>query len=529
LNALAEGSGIFGRLRYTLGLLVFYAVLYVVACVPIFAVADLPLNDALNHAARVYILNHLADEPVLQKYYTVHWDLFSFQSTDLLLPLLARWFGLQAAMHLFAAAAFALLIAGTVAVHRVLFGRVGLWPAAAFLFLYNFPMISGQISFLFSTGLSLLLFAAWLATEGWPRAIRIAVFAGASFGLMLCHFFAFCAYGLLVMCLALARAGQAATWGQRVQGLAEAGLPFLPAAGCFLLSFGQTIHGPTSYGKLVEKTVALLVGTINYGHWPDFLLTFAIIAAVWWLNRRKPIAIAADMRLPLLVLVGAAIAMPSLLRGVFASDLRLPCLLYFLVVAASEIRLEGRRFAVAFAAGIFALLLLRVGTTIVLWSQFEAGYREFRAADQTLERGSRVVVTPAPSWNISCFAVIDRQVFLPVLATTATPLAFTGEAKDLYSDTLARDRLVHWRATSPAFAAADPETVRQVEQLGQRISKEDGFSSTIDWSDWPERFDYLIDFNSDNPANPVPALLTEVRRGSYFAIYRIHPPVPSQP
>ena len=503
-----------------------YALLFCVACFPVFFFADLPLGDSLNHAARTYILNNLPTDPLLQKYYAVHWDLFSFQSTDLLLPPLARWFGLQAAMQLFVAIAFALLIAGTAAVHRVLFGRVGLWPAAAFLFLYNFPLLSGQISFLFSTGLCLLLFAAWVATERWPRAIRLPVFAGASFGLMLCHFFAFSAYGLLVVCFAFVRARRASTWGEKLRRLAEAGLPLVPSAICFLLFFGPTIYGPTSYGRMLDKTVALLAGTANYGDWPDFLLTLVIIISLWWLNRRKRIAFAIDMRLPVFVLLLTAIAMPSLLRGVFAADLRLPCLLYFLLVAASEVRLEGRRHAIAFATGVLALLLLRVGTTTILWSDIEAGYREFRAADQKLERGSRVAVTPTPHWFISCFAVIDRQVFLPVIYTAATPLALTPEAQLLYSDTLARSRTVRWHPDSSNFASVDPETVRQVEQVGQRISNDDSFSSTIDWSDWPERFDYIIDFHLGHPENPVPALLTEVVRGSYFAIYRIHPPLP---
>jgi hypothetical protein len=501
-----------------------YAGLFVVACVPIFSFASLPLGDVLNHAARVYILNNLSNDLTLQKFYTVHWDLFSFQSTDLLLPPLARWVGLETAVRLFTATTFALLIAGTVAVHRVLFGRVGLWPAGAFLFLYSFPLISGQISFLFSTGLSLLLFAAWIATERWPWVIRIPLFAGASFALLLCHFFALAAYGLLIMVFTLARARRAPTRRQRLRALVEAGLPFLPPGICFLMSFGQTVDGPTAYGGIPNKLLALLAGTANYGYWPDFLITFVIIVALWWLIRRKGIVVATGMCLPVFALLLAAIAMPNLLRGVFAADVRLPCLLYFLLVAVTEVRLEGRRYTVAFAAGVLSLLLLRVGTTLSLWSDLDAGYREFRAADQELDRGSRIVVTPAPYWNISCFAVIDRQVFLPLLATTATPLAFTGAARDLYSDTLARTRIARWHPASPVFASVDPETVRQVEQVAQRITEADGFFSTIDWSDWPERFDYLIDFHQGFPGNPVPALLTEVSRGSYFTIYRIHPP-----
>jgi hypothetical protein len=517
-------------------LVAFYAVLFVVACIPIFCFSVLPLGDTVNHATRAYILNNLAAEPDLQKYYAIHWDLFSFQSTDLLLPPLARWLGLDIAARLFVVVTFALLIAGTTAVHRMLFGWVGVWPAAVFLFLYNFALVSGQISYLFSTGCSLLLFAAWIATERWPRAIRLPLFAAASFGLMLCHFFAFAAYGLLVMGFALGQALRARTLGEKLRLLLEAGMPFIPSAIGFLLSFGNTISGPTSWGEILNKTIALLIGTLNYGYWPDHVLALAVIIPLFWLNRRRRVSLAPAMRIPVLVLVLTAIAMPSMLFGVFAADFRLPCLLYFLLVAASEVRLEGRRQVAGFATGVFALLVLRVATTTVLWSHFDADYRAFRAADSVLDRGSRVAVIPAgedfrtdplpqhPYWFITCLAVIDRQVLMPNIYTAATPLQLTQAGKDLYSDTLARSRTVHWQPLGPAFAKVDPETVRQADVVGQRISKDDIFTSTIDWSDWPERFDYLIDLHMGRSANPVPALLTEITRGSYFTIYRIHPP-----
>lgn len=518
------------------GLSAYYAVLFVVSCIPIFSVADLPLGDVPNHMARIYILNNLAADPFLQKYYAVHWDFLSFQSTDLLLPPLARWFGLGAAVQIFVATTFALLIAGTAAVHRALFGRIGLWPAAAFLFLYNIPLIFGQISFLFSTGLSLLLFAAWIATERWPWVLRIPVFTAASFGLMLCHFFAFSAYGLLIMSFVLVRARHAPTWGEKLGRLAKAGLPFVPSAICFLLSFGQAVNGPTSYGKLLDKSIGVLIGTLNYGLWPDIVLSLAVIAVIWWINRRRQIVLAPDLRFATFVLLLTAIAMPSVLQGVFAADLRLPCLIYFLLVAASEVRLEGRWHMVAFMTGIFALLLLRVVTTIEIWSHVEADYREFRIADRQLERGSRAIMITVdddgraykqpqtPYWFVGAFAVIDRQIYLPEIFTAATPLELTPAAKDSYSGTLARNRTVHWHPASPAFVEVDPATVRQVERVGQYISDRDFHTSTIDWSDWPERFDYIIDFDMGRPRNPVPVLLTEVQRGSYFTIYRIHPP-----
>jgi len=132
LGALGEGRDTTSEPGVPKPLVLFacYALLFGIACFPIFFFADLPLGDSLNHAARIRP-QQSPDRSGSAEYYAVHWDLFSFQSTDLLLPPLARWFGLQAAMQLFVATAFALLIAGTVAVHRVLFGRVGLWPTAA--------------------------------------------------------------------------------------------------------------------------------------------------------------------------------------------------------------------------------------------------------------------------------------------------------------------------------------------------------------------------------------------------------------
>src|SRR4051812_6937464 len=76
-----------------------YLILFGLALVPVFSFDVLPLGDMPNHLARAYILDNLDSDPLLQKFYAVHWELFSFQSTDLLLPLLARGFGLETGAH----------------------------------------------------------------------------------------------------------------------------------------------------------------------------------------------------------------------------------------------------------------------------------------------------------------------------------------------------------------------------------------------------------------------------------------------
>jgi hypothetical protein len=329
----------------------------------------------------------------------------------------------------------------------------------------------------------------------------------------------------------------AARWwrDRRWRDLVEAGLPFVPPAIVFLMSFGTSIHGRTFYGDLFAKAVSVLAATVTYGRWPDVVVTVAVIGAVWILHRQRRFSFAAEMRWPVLALVVAAIAMPRMLQGVLGADLRIPCLLAFLLVAASDVAFRTRRQILAFAAGVTVLLLFRVATLTDQWRVFDADYREFRAAAASIDRGSRVVVIPVdlderadrprlPYWYLASLAVIDRSVFLPHLYTIATPLRFTdGRAADLVGPALAARRSA-WQPGMKEFAAADAETIGAVGTVIQRMAPWDMVTNPIDWSDWPEQYDTLIDLDFGKKENPVPALLTEVRRGAIFTIYRIHPP-----
>ena len=509
----------------------FYGALLVLALVPVFAFGILPLGDMPNHLARVFILNSLGSDPDLQKYYAIEWHFFSFQSTDFILPLLTKTFGLEAGARLFVAVTFVLLIGGTTALHRAWFGRVGLWPAAATIFLFSFPFAAGQISFLFSTALSLLLLAAWIASLERHGIVKVALFSAASFALLLCHFFAFADYALMLGIHSLVLWWRERRW----RNLIEAGLPFVLPAVVFLVSFNAEIHGLTFYGDIFAKAVSVLAATITYGTWPDIVVTIAVIIGLWILHRWKRLSFVPEMRLPVLALVVAAVAMPRMMQGVLGADLRIPCLLAFLLVAASDVAFRSRRQALLFGAGVTVVLLFRVVTLMDQWRVFDADYREFRAAAAQIERGSRVMVIPfdlgksadrprLPYWYVASLAVIDRSVFLPHLYTIATPLRFTeGRAAGVaWSDLQARP--MEWRPTTAAFAAANAEAIRQAGDVVQRMARWDMVTNPIDWSDWPEQYDTLIDLDFGDVVNPAPALLTEVRRGNFFTIYRIHPP-----
>jgi hypothetical protein len=515
----------------------FYLAVCVIALAPIFLFAVPPLGDLPNHLARAYILANLASDHDLQARYTTEWRLLSFQSTDFILPPLVKLIGLSLGVRVYIAAAFLLLLAGSAAIHRSLFGRVGPWPAAAALFLYNFPLVQGQISYLFATGIGLLLFAAWIAdpARGW---LRLVAFTIAAFVLFLCHPYAFATYALMTFAFEWSALPEVHNWRQRMVRLVQAILPLIVPTACLLFSLaGSSAHQVTRYGDLLSKALVVLAATTTYGRWPDIVLTVTICAALWLLKRRHFLVFAHPMRRTAFILLLFAILMPKVVGGVFGADLRIPCLLAFLLIAASDLRPLGARHSSTFMIGILALLMFRVATITAQWRAFDADYREFRAADALIERGSRVVAIPPadetlrlhpqplfPHTHVADFAVIDRDAFVPQLFTFATPLRFTAPGAALSSDQFANARTVHWRPTDPRFVSLDPRSLAQADAVGQAISDNDLVTSAIDWSDWPERFDYAVDLDFGQHTNPVPALLTEVARGSYFTLYRIHPP-----
>ena len=79
---------------------------------------------------------------------------------------------------------FALTLVGTVWLHRMFHGGWSLWPLVAALFLYNWILVFGFLSYLLAVGLFLCCTAGWLALGGrqwWQRLLVGTAFAIALF------------------------------------------------------------------------------------------------------------------------------------------------------------------------------------------------------------------------------------------------------------------------------------------------------------------------------------------------------------
>jgi hypothetical protein len=514
-----------------------YALVSALALLPVLIADVPPLADMPNHLARAHIIADLRSNADLQKHYAVAWRLLSFQSTDLVLPLLAGAFGVAGAGKAYVVATMLLLLAGTAALHRALFGRIGLWPAVSALFLFNFLLAWGFVAYLSAAGLTLLLFAAWVASEGRGGAIRPLLFAAGTVLLLLCHLFAFACYAVLVGGYELGQAFRGKDAGRRrLLRLGVSAATFLPALALIGVSIETSVRTILQFGGIADIARGFVSPTIMYLDWADLLVTYAVALSLWLLFRRKLLHFERRMLVPAAILFLLALVMPVSVSSVWGANLRIPCLLAFLLVASSDLRFSPRGERVL-AAGLVLLVAVRATALSITWAGYERDIAEFRAADQKIARGARVLAASFPSdyqqrrdpaifplVHLAAFTVIDRDAFLPTLFTFATPLRFTVDRRDPTEFAFAPMETLVWQPRDAAFATADAATRAAVAELAERNRLNDSYLSVIDWAHWPEDYDYLVVFHFEAATNPLPALLTEAARGRIFTIYEIHPP-----
>ncbi len=493
-----------------------------------------PLVDFPNHLARAWILTHAASIPELAANYTVNWRILPDMAMDGVMLALSQVMPVQTAGRVFVALTLLLLIGGTAALHRVLHGRIGLWPLACLLAVYNTALFWGFVSCLFSVGFALWVFAFWVAARTWHMALRVVLFAPLAVLLLLGHLFAFGLYGLLVASFELG--GLIALRRLAICPLLRAaalGLQFAPALVLWYLSLAHGGPTHTEYGNPLTKLIALRT-PFTFGHGPSPLdgLTwlFSVLTLLFAASRRF-LAVSPVMRVPLIVLGIAAVLMPNWLSGAWAADLRLPAVLPFLLAASTTPREVPARLRRPLVLAAIALLGLRVWSVSVAFADYDAWFSEFRAASRVIAPGARLLVVepaltdphlPLPGLppfvgrtqtlaflHMPALAVIDRAAVFPYLFTDWTTIAVTPRNAAISQP--------QGMAMTPDILSqsADPATAGQFEsrvnQLGQRPY----------WLHWPADFDYVFWMSWHPDAEPVPPQFELLTTGSYFRIFKI--------
>jgi hypothetical protein len=504
--------------------LIFYFMAIAITVAPFLAMRVPGLGDTLNHLARMHILLDIDRSPDLQRFYVVKWSPVPYLAMDAVVPLLAHFLPLFATARVFVGISVLMPFLGAATLHEVVHRRLSLVPAAALLLGANYLVALGFLNYVFMAGLAVMLFAAWIATAGWSRLARSALFTPLATVLYFGHAFAFLGYGC-----AVAGAEIVSAWHTKFRprprvllNLIAAGVQAIPAL--YFAAILNTAAGApgqlySHYGDPAEKLMALASPLLFLVDPVQVLVLLVCVALV--------LSGAGRLRLPkrvwpATVAVGvAALAAPEILLSTWLTDFRLPLFVMMLVLGGLTLTPAPRwrrPLAVALAI-VLALKSFDIWRVLRITDQQIAQMRQVLTA---LPRGSRLLVanesgassgqaslSGSTIWTMPLLAVIDRDAFVPYLFTGLTT--------------------VHMQ---PAYAASStpqgaPVTLQYLNEdlAGQAptlsdVEQREGLR--IYWHDWPTKFDYLLveHFFAMPPAN-VPKNLVMVAQGRDLELFRI--------
>ena len=110
---------------------VLFAVVTAVVSVPVLIHPLPPFSDYINSLAGAYAIATIGSDADLQRFYAIEWRIIPNLMMDLVVPILHRFMNIYLAGQVFTLAAFVLILSGTFALNRALFGRWSVVPIAA--------------------------------------------------------------------------------------------------------------------------------------------------------------------------------------------------------------------------------------------------------------------------------------------------------------------------------------------------------------------------------------------------------------
>jgi len=493
-----------------------YAAAMVMLAWPIIHVANPMLADYPNHLARLFVAESLPGNAVLTQYYLARHDFYPYLSMDLIVWSLRPFLGLEQAGKVFLVVALLMPLAGTMALARALHGRIGLWPLAASLVMFNLLLAWGFTTYLFALGLALYAFAGWITTERWPWAPRLALFAAVSVVLFCSHPFGFAVYGLLFGSWEIGRTG---TWTlpalrETVRRLTLAALQALPPIAIALsLPAADFGNRATLFGTPASRLLGLFspfLFAVDLGEAVCFVL---LLAAFVTALRTGIVTFDRRLAWPIGLIGIACLVMPQTLSGVYLVHVRLPVLFVLLLILACRPRPQAPRIAALSVAAILAMLALRTSLVADRLVEADRNVAELRAIGASLEPGARMLPTTSHEqigavpayhyWHAPAFLTIDRSAY--------DPLIFSFFSIDVVPSLKA--------SSAPATSPVKFEILLTPEGEPERVKLRPG--QLRYWNDWRRVFDYVVDFDGGEPAAELPPELSLVRRGSIFSVYRI--------
>src|SRR5712671_138363 len=500
-----------------------FVTLAAIAAVPILLYPWPPLSDYINHLARMHVIAAISSDRDLALFYQIEWQVIPNLMMDLIVPILQRVMNVYLAGQVYTIMTFVLILSGTLALNRQLYGHWSVLPLIAFPLLYNKVLLVGTMNYLFGIGLALWALATWVALRERALVLRLAVSTLFVLALFFCHLFAVGVYGLGLLAFELQRL-LALRWRepQSLDGAVAprmppwldfvvSGLPFLPVVPLLLMSPTWTLRWDFTW-ELNGKLNGLLFVIEVYSRSATFFLaTIVAIAAVFAIRHR---ALQFHPFGWMLLAVGGVtyLVLPRVLFDTYMADQRLPIALAFMVIACAHLDLRDEFVRRGFATVLVLLLAVRAFEVQGVWRDLSRGTASFRESVRHIERGSKVLVAYADPDNgdnardlwlthAACLAIIERSA----LVTTA----FTVLGK----------QVMHVRRDYRDRVDTEDGTPPSIRQLLSHTEPTDWDwdDDPPYWSRWTTDYNYLyILFTDHDYANPDPTRLTPVFAGNRF-------------
>src|SRR5258708_2360752 len=152
-----------------------FILLLAITCIPVVLHPWPPMSDYVNHLARMQVIATIDSDPDLARFYEIDWQIIPNLMMDLIVPWLMRVMNVYLAGQTYTIASFVLILSGTVALHRQLFGRWSALPLIGFPLLYNNVFLVGTMNYVFGMGLALWALASWIWLRERNLPLRLAV------------------------------------------------------------------------------------------------------------------------------------------------------------------------------------------------------------------------------------------------------------------------------------------------------------------------------------------------------------------
>ena len=134
----------------------------IVAAIPLYWPALPPLTDLMGHIGRYSVQLTLANDPLLQRYYSFQWAMIPNLGVDLLIGPVAGGVGLEMGVKLIIIGIIMATVAGFLILGRAAHGRIPVAALFALPLAYGFPFHFGFVNFCLSMAMAFLMFACWM-------------------------------------------------------------------------------------------------------------------------------------------------------------------------------------------------------------------------------------------------------------------------------------------------------------------------------------------------------------------------------